>query len=187
LEKLGIGYIRVSEVGGRGDYLISPELQRHAIETFAARRGIRLVGEIQDIDKSGRSFTKRRVDEAIDGIRAGEYRYVILWKWSRWGRNLKESLIHLSQIEEVGGIVRAATEDFDPDTTMGRFARDQMLLLAQLQSDMIADGWKELQAKRRRDGLPHTGGKRWGYDYDRRAGYTPNPEQARLLASAYEQ
>lgn len=184
-ERRGVAYIRVSAVMGRGEELISPELQRHSIDTFAEREGIKIVGEIPDIDRSGRSFTKRRVSEAIEAIKAGEYQYVILWKWSRWGRNLRESLIHLAAVEEAGGIVRAATEDFDPQTTMGRFTRDQMLLIAQLQSDMISDGWKETQAKRRRDGLPHTGGKRWGYLYDKRTGYTPDPELAPILLDAY--
>jgi site-specific DNA recombinase len=187
VEKVGVGYIRVSGVGGRGDDLISPEIQRHAIERFAAREGIRIVAEIRDIDRSGRSFTKRRADEAIEGIRNGRWGYVVLWNWSRWGRNLKESLLHLQQVEEAGGFVRSATEDLDPDTTVGRFTRDQMLLVAQLQSDMVSDGWKEVQAKRRRDGLPHTGAKRWGYDYDKRTGFTPHPGQAQVLAGAYEQ
>jgi DNA invertase Pin-like site-specific DNA recombinase len=166
--------------------LISPELQRHAIDTFAEREGIKVVAEIPDIDKSGRSFTKRRVTEVIEAIKAGEYRYVILWKWSRWGRNLRESLIHLAAVEEAGGTVRAATEDFDPQTTMGRFTRDQMLLIAQLQSDMISDGWRETQDRRRREGLPHTSAPRWGYQYNKRAGYTVDRELEPILKDAYE-
>jgi DNA invertase Pin-like site-specific DNA recombinase len=187
LDKRGLGYVRVSEVGGRGDELISPELQEHAIETFAAREGIKIVYWMYDIDRSGRVFTKRHVGDAAQGVRDGNWRVVVLWKWSRWGRNLRESLIYLAQVEdEAGGLVRAATEDFDPTTTIGRFSRSQMLLIAELQFDMISDGWKETQAKRRRDGLPHTAAPRWGYLYDKRAGYTPHPEHGPILKDAYE-
>lgn len=181
-----VAYLRVSAVMGRGDELISPELQRFEIDTFAARNGFTVVHEIQDIDKSGRSFTKRRVGEVIEGINQGKWRYVLLWKWSRWGRNLQQSLLYLAMIEQAGGIVRAATEDFDPTTTMGKFTRDQMLLIAELQSNQISDSWRETHAKRRRDGLPHSGQKRFGYDYTRATGYIPNPDQARALADAYE-
>ncbi|MEV4417295.1 recombinase family protein [Catellatospora sp. NPDC049609] len=180
-----VAYIRVSAVMGREE-LISPELQLHEIGAFCKRHNLDLVHVIHDIDKSGRSFTKRHVGEAVGGIQSGRWSHVVLWKWSRWGRNLLGSLVHLATVEQAGGVVRAATEDFDPTTTMGKFTRDQMLLIAELQSNQIGDGWKETQAKRRRDGLPHTGGERFGYSYSRAAGYTPNLEEAELLRDAYE-
>ncbi|GAA4263918.1 recombinase family protein [Dactylosporangium darangshiense] len=181
-----MAYIRVSKVGGRDDDLLSPELQRHAIDQLAAREGITIAEEFQDLDKSGRDFTKRSVAKIIQGIRDGKWKYVVLWKWSRWGRNMRESQIHLGLVEDAGGIVRAATEDFDPATTMGRFTRDQMLLIAQLQSDMIGDGWREVHAKRRRDKLPHGGGPRFGYTYSKRNGYEIKEDEALLLKNAYE-
>jgi len=171
---------------GRGDDMISPEIQRDAIDSYAARNNIEIVAEIPDIDRSGRSFTKRRVNEVIEGINDGRWEYVLLYKWSRWGRNLKSSLIHLSAVEAAGGVVRAATEDFDPTTTMGRFTRDQMLLIAELQSNQIADAWRDTHTMRRREGLPHDGKTRWGYDYAKGPGYTVHDEQGPVLADAYE-
>lgn len=183
--KRALAYIRVSAVMGREE-MISPELQRYEIDQCAARTGLDIVGEISDIDKSGRSFTKRRVAEAIEAIKNDAYHHVILWKWSRWGRNLRESLVHLAQVEAAGGIVRAATEDFDQSTSVGRFTRDQMLLIAQLQSDQISDSWKETQAKRRRDGLPHSGAPRLGYTYTKGIDYVPDPEWQEEVANAYK-
>lgn len=186
-DKRMLGYIRVSDVGGRGDDLISPEIQEYSIETLADREGLTIVAWLYDLDKSGRNFTKRRVVETAQGVRDGLWKIVALWKWSRWGRNMKQSLVYLSLVEDdARGIVRAATEDFNPKTSVGKFSRNQMLLIAELQSDMISDGWKEVQAKRRRDGLPHTGGPRFGYDYDKRTGYTLNKEQGKVLRNAYE-
>ncbi len=185
-EKQGVGYIRVSKVGDRGDDLISPELQQHAIETWSVNHGVRITKWIIELDESGRSFARRKVAEIVADIKAGRYQYVVLWKWSRWGRNMRESQIYLGQAEEVGGIVRAATEDFfDPTTTMGRFSRDQMLLVAQLQSDMLSDSWKEVHERRRRLGLPHTGMKHWGYIYENKS-YRPDPDFSPILANAYE-
>lgn len=188
-----VAYIRVSAVGDRGEDLISPELQRFEIDQYAARKNLEVVAEVRDIDKSGRSFTKRRVAQVIEAIRAGEYQTVILWKWSRWGRNLRESLIHLATVETAGGTVRAATEDFDPSTSVGRFTRDQMLLIAQLQSDQIGDSWRETHAKRRRDGLPHITHQRFGYRYakgSKKEGtvsrYEKEEHEAKALKDAYE-
>lgn len=186
-DRRAVGYIRVSKVGSRGDDLISPELQKHSIQALADRDGLTVVYWIYDIDESGRSFTKRHVGDVCQGVRDKTWRYAILWKWSRWGRDLRESLIYLSYVEdEAGGLVRAATEDFDPTTSIGRFSRSQMLLIAQLQSDMISDGWKETHERRRRNGLPHTGRYRWGYQYDKRAGYTIDRELEPVVRGAYE-
>ncbi|MEV1109983.1 recombinase family protein [Micromonospora sp. NPDC049751] len=182
----GVGYIRVSKVGDRGDDLISPEIQEYSILEFERKEGIRVVCFVYDIDRSGRDFTKRQVAWITQGIREGQWKYAVLWKWSRWGRNMRESQVYLAHVESEGGEVRAATEDFDPKTTMGRFTRDQMLLIAQLQSDMASDGWKEAHAKRRRDGLPHSGTPRFGYTYDRKTGYIPDPETKDVLKAAYE-
>src|SRR5689334_16462611 len=103
-----VGYVRVSKAR---EEMISPELQRHQIERFAVTRGMQVVAIVEDLDETGRSFTRRKVAAMVDAIESGEYSAVILWKWSRWGRNLLDSLIYLAQIERAGGSVHAATED----------------------------------------------------------------------------
>jgi len=168
--------------------MISPEIQEDAIGSYAARNGMRVVATIPDIDKSGRSFTKRRVHEVIEGIQEGRWTHVLLWKWSRWGRNLQQSLVYLEAVKRAGGVVHAATEDFDERTSVGRFTRDQMLLIAEFQSNQIADGWRETHNMRRKAGLPSGGGARWGYFYPAPDGskrYVLDPEKAPVFEDAY--
>lgn len=156
-------YSRVSKVGER-DELISPELQQRTHREYAARNDIELIDPpIVDLDETGRSFEKRKIKDIIAGIERGDAVGVLLWKWSRWGRNLLQSKIYLAAVEAAGGEVRAATEDFDASTTVGRFTRDQMLLIAELLSNQISDGWKEVQARRRDLGLTHGGPPPFGY------------------------
>lgn len=185
MDQRGVAYIRVSKVGDRGDDLLSPELQEHSIRVFAEREGIEIVDVVPDIDKSGRSFARRRVGQIIEDIKAGRYKYVLLWKWSRWGRNMRQSQLFLGMVEDAGGVVRASTEDYDTSTSIGKFTRDQMLLIAQLQSDQISDGWKEVQERRRRLGLPTSGRPRFGYKSAKDA-YLIDPITAPYLKDAYE-
>lgn len=154
-------YIRVST---EREEMQSPENQLFACEQYATRHGIAVIGEpVQDLDLTGRDFTKRQITAIIERIRRSEADVVLVWKWSRFGRNNLESQINIRELEQAGGRLIAVTEDFDTDTTHGKFSRDNMLLVADLQSGMIGDGWKDAHANRHRNKLPHTGQPRFGY------------------------
>ena len=61
-------------------------------------------------------------------------------------------------------------------------------MLAELQSfeaERIGEQWRETHAHRRARGLPHNGGPRLGYVYEKGAGYTPDPDTAPVLRDLY--
>lgn len=180
---VAVAYTRVST---KREEMISPELQAHEQNKYAAEHKIPIVDRVEDLDLSGRDFARRSVDYIIQGIREGRWNTVLLWKWSRWGRNLLESRLYLAEVEQAGGNVIAVTEDFDTTTSMGKFSRDQMLLVAELQSNQISEGWKAAHDNRRRNGLPHTTAPRFGYAYTKEKGYVPDPKTAPALKSCYE-
>ncbi|WWM23380.1 recombinase family protein [Streptomyces sp. B21-104] len=154
-------YIRVSTAR---DDMISPELQQFQGETLAAKEDMQLVGKpITDLGKTGRSFGERQISKIIGMAEREEFDVLILWVWSRFGRNMKDSLTNLDRLTELGIEVRAVKEDFDGRTNIGRFAIRQMLNIAELFSDQQADVWKESIARRRRKGLPHANQGRFGY------------------------
>jgi site-specific DNA recombinase len=173
-------------VGDRGDDLISPDLQIRDMDAFAKREGIQVVDRIIDLDQTGRHFEKRSVKLIIDRIAAGEADGVLVWKWSRWGRNLLQSKIYIAKVEQVGGIVRAATEDFDPDTTMGKFTRDQLLLIEELKSNQIGDDWKAVQRRRIDLGLPAGGAPPLGYARNGGGPFVPDPVYGPVIREMYE-
>lgn len=161
MQKRAITYIRVST---EREEMQSPENQLYACVEYAKRHGLRTIGEpVQDLDLTGRSFAKRSIAEIIERVRAGEADTVLVWKWSRFGRNNLESQINIRELEKAGGHLIAVTEDFDTTTEHGRFARNNMLLVAELQAGIIGSTWKDTHANRHRNGLPHTGQPRFGY------------------------
>lgn len=185
-------YVRVSHVGDReGDNFITVENQIIHCQRYADQNDIEIVGIEQDLNLSGKSFAKRKVARMIDEVRRGQYEVVIVWKWHRWGRNLRDSMIHMALLEEkeVGGTLIAATEPVDVTTPTGVFTRTQFLAMAQLQLDQIREGWKDAHAARLRKGLPHGGGARFGYTYDKTLPvdqkFQPHPVQFEALREAY--
>lgn len=153
-------YIRVSL---EREEMYSPEQQLFACEQFAKAEGIDIIDVVQDLDESGRNFAKRKIAQIIERVENDEAQVVIVWKWNRFGRNNLKSQINLAALEEVGGQLRAATEDFDTSTSAGKFSRDQMLLIADFQGNLIGDGWKDAHSRRRRNDQPHHGRQQFGY------------------------
>jgi site-specific DNA recombinase len=191
-----IPYIRVSAVMGRGDDLISPEVQLDTIKKWAEREQVRLLPHVTDLDKSGREAMKRQIGSTIERVRNGEAQGIAVWKVSRWGRNLIDSMLNIHELQEANGAIGSATENLDDiETPMGKFSLTQMLAIAQLQSDQIGETWTNIHDFRRGKGLPHTGGERFGYLFngdvkgtDRpELVYTPNPLTAPWLAKAYRE
>lgn len=180
-----IAYLRVSQIGKR-KRVISPELQMHEIVTAATAAGRRIVDVIPDINQSGTKFASRRIVETTEAIKRGEYREVWAWKWSRIGRNTRESLNYIHAIEDAGGKVEAATERFDTTKGIGRLGRGMQLQFAEFQADLIGEGYKETHEHRRRAGLPHTSAPRFGYRYKPGTGYEIHKAEADPLKKAYE-
>ncbi|MER5443856.1 recombinase family protein [Streptomyces sp. NPDC002790] len=175
-KKRGVIYVRVSIA--RAD-MISPELQITAAQKLADANDIDVVIEpIMDLGESGREFEDRKISEIKEMARNKEFDVLILWIWSRFGRNLRESLQHLDDLLAYGIEVRAAHEDFDGKTTIGRFAIAQMLNIAELESNQKSDMWKSAIERRKNRGLPHGSAARGKFGYYR-CDTCPPPEKGK--------
>lgn len=183
-----VAYIRVSKIGKRTN-IKSPTIQLNEIVANAKARNLRIVKIVFDLNVSGQNFDREALNEVLSDLQAGQYRHVSLWAWSRWGRNLLGSLTMIAKVEDLGGYVESATEPFDASTVWGEFNRDQALLQAQFQGKMIGKTWKSVHSTRRENQLPHSGRKKFGYDYDtsdeRDRHYVLNEAEAEALEACY--
>ncbi|WP_235482187.1 recombinase family protein [Streptomyces roseoverticillatus] len=177
-KKRGVIYVRVSTA--RPD-MISPELQVDSGRKLADANDIELAMDpIMDLGESGRGFEDREIGRIKEMARNKEFDVLILWIWSRFGRNLKESLQHLDDLLAYGIEVRAAHEDFDGKTTIGRFAIAQMLNIAELESNQKSDMWKATIERRKNRGLPHGAATRGKFGYYR-CDSCPPPEAGKPM------
>lgn len=181
-----LALIRVSK---ERDGMTSPEVQAHAIATFAAANGITIVDTVEGIDESGsraKSAWWPRLDQAIDRMRSGEIDVILVWRFSRTARHRLRWAVALDSVDSLGGAILSATEPIDSHTASGRFARGMLGELNAYQADLISEGWKETAARRVRAGKPASGRGRLGYVRDSAADtYTPDPETGPLVAELY--
>ncbi|TYK47191.1 recombinase family protein [Actinomadura decatromicini] len=157
--KPAIGYIRVSTAR---EEMISPEIQEKSIREWATRNNRTIVDIIVDLDKSGRNF-KRRVQEAVEGIRDGRAKEILVYKFSRFGRQRHGWAVHLDLVESAKGELISTTEEVDARTAAGKFTRGMLAEVAAFESDRASEQWIDTLEWRLSRGLPKTGGPRWGY------------------------
>ncbi|WP_433444652.1 recombinase family protein [Nonomuraea sp. CA-141351] len=170
-----IGYVRVSMMLGEK---ISPEIQMDAIRACAARKGYYIPdgewprgGWIIELDVTGRNFN-RDIKIAVEAIEHGKAYAIIVWEFSRFGRDREGNPIHLGRIERAGGELLSATEEVDARTPSGRLARGIHFEFAAYYSDLVGARWGEAFQNRLKRGLPPLGGNYFGY---MRRGRQPHP------------
>lgn len=180
-----IALIRVSK---ERDGTTSPDVQRHAIETYAAQHGITVIDWVEGIDESGsrrRSAWWARLDQAISRVEQHEADTIIVWKFSRVARNRLKWATALDRVDVAGGTLESATEPSD-QSPAGEFQRGILGEMNQYQARLIGEGWKETHARRLREGKPATGRHRFGYIRDREADtYTIDEALAPTVRAMY--
>jgi DNA invertase Pin-like site-specific DNA recombinase len=176
-------YVRVSKA--RED-MISPEIQVDECRRYADAKGYEVVAIEEDLHKSGRDFAKRKIDKMIQAVKDGQYSIIVVWKWSRWGRNTVTAKVNIKLLNEAGGVLESATEPIDTTGAVGKFSLTMLLAIAELESDQKSEVWRNVQANRLKYGKPGDGVPRFGYAYDGKT-FRVDPETGPWLASAYRQ
>ncbi len=165
--KRAIIYVRVSRYRDK-DEKISPELQIEACTTLAEREGMVIVDVLQNLNLSGKYFAKRQIEQIIQRVARGEADVVLVWRWSRFGRDATLSSYNIKRLERAGGEIRAAKEDIDTSSSGGRLGRNTHLVVAEYEVDRSRESWMETHDHRRRRGVTHDGQLRFGYGKCRR-------------------
>ncbi|WP_434922905.1 recombinase family protein [Glutamicibacter sp. PAEs-4] len=164
---------------------ISLELQEDAGRRYAVQAGYVVVGVESDHGISGRTWKRPAVLRVMKMIEDQQAEVIILWKWSRLSRARLDWAVAIDKVEAAGGRIESATEQVDVSTSTGRFARGMLAEFAAFESERIGDTWKEAHRRRVEQGIPATGKKRFGYEYDRATGFTPHPVEGPILQECY--
>lgn len=148
-------YRRVSALMGRGgDDFHSPELQTAAMRRHIAGLGLREVDQVEDLDVSGRTFSRAGLDQIRAMVEAGRVDAIAVYDLSRLGRNAGEALRFIRWLREHRVEIISTVEKID-GTPEGQFILTQFLALAELYSNQVGRRWSEVIAHRARQGHHH--------------------------------
>ena len=179
-------YIRVSRVGDRDeDRLRSPDWQREAIRRAAEVEGYEVSWYEPELDVSGSKAKRPILDAILADMRAGRLGGIIVAKLDRLSRMKPRDRVALFEdVEELGGLVLSASEQLDPSTPEGRFARDVFLGVARMQWEKYAEGFANAKAEAMKAGAT-IGPTPFGYQRGAGGVLEPDPIDGPVVTEAF--
>ena len=136
------GYIRVSQVAGRGgEQFISPSVQREEIEAWTSSNGA-VIGEIfEELDESGGRADRPLLEQAIGRVEGSESAGIIVAKLDRFGRSLLDGLSAIARIEEAGGTFISVQDGFDLGTSTGKLVLRILFSIGEWELERTRRNW----------------------------------------------
>jgi site-specific DNA recombinase len=116
-------------------------MQRERIEAHAAAKGYVIVDWQEDLDQPGSRLERPGLQAAIEAVEAGVADGIIVAKLDRFARSLVDAVSAIQRITAAEGQLISVEDGFDSSTSMGRFARDMLIRLGELELDRIREDW----------------------------------------------
>lgn len=130
-------YIRYSSENQRDGY--SVEYQLDECMKYINDHDMIFVKAYVDEAVSGKSTDNRNsFFEMINDVKRGDYDAVVVYKYSRFARNLVEATLYRQQIEKAGAQLISAMERIDDSTPEGRMMRNIIMVMDEYYSDNLA-------------------------------------------------
>jgi len=176
------GYGRVSDEGGRGDKLRSPELQTNTMEAFCRAEGIDLDEVVIEVDQQGsKTYESVELERLIRRLEAGELDYIVVPRLDRISRLKARQRAEL--VERIGDErLLSATEPSDVTTPEGRFIRELFFSLARMEWEQKAGNFEAAKRHAIAAGVSVAKRPAFGLAFDSKHRYVPGPDAGTLVA-----
>lgn len=187
-QRRGVGYLRVSRVGGReGESFISVDEQRKKITALAKSQGVKLVDWQTDLDQSGGKYERPGFQAALAAVENGDADVVVVAYLNRFARSTGDLSTAVERLTAAGGGLLAA----DPitDTTNANpyavFTRNIFASLAQLELEVARENWRTAQSNAIERGISITNAAPLGLRFDATHRLEPDPETCDVIPELY--
>lgn len=178
-------YIRVSTTRQDQEGYSIP-LQKERLIAYCKAKGWVVAGIFIDPGHSGSSLDRPGIVSLVEGIEAGKFDVVLVYKLDRLSRSQKDTLTLIEDIFMANNVdFVSMQESFDTTTIYGRAMVGILSVFAQMERGMITERTLMGRAGRAEEGLWHGGGTEpIGYDYID-GELVVNKEEARQVVAVY--
>jgi len=135
-----------------------PEMQERELVEYAKRRNWRLYKIYSDKGVSGATEKRPALDALLDDCRRRKIAFVVVWKFDRFARSLKQLLTALELFRELGIGFVSCTEAIDTSLPHGEMLFQIIGAIAQWERCLIAErvkaGLQHARSQGKRLGRP---------------------------------
>ena len=165
MKKVAI-YVRVSTARQDQEGYSIP-LQKERLFAFCKAKGWVVAGLFVDPGHSGSSLDRPGITKLVEGVEAGKFDVVLVYKLDRLSRSQKDTLYLIEDIFMANNTdFVSMQESFDTGTIYGRAMVGILSVFAQMERETITERTLMGRAGRAEEGLWHGGGTDpIGYDY----------------------
>lgn len=153
------------------------------------------------INDHGFVFEKAYIDEAVSGkstnnrdaffsllsdVKNGLYDVVIVYKYSRFARNLMEATLYRQQIEKHGAKLISAMERIDDSTPEGRMMRNIIMTMDEYYSDNLSTFVQSSMYTAAKQGKYLGGSPPYGFQINEKGEFVENKAEADIVRRVFE-
>lgn len=138
--KKAIAYYRVSSLSQKEN--TSLENQKQQIRDYALRNNIKIISEFRDV-ASGGTINRDGFKEAMNFIQNNPVDIFMVWKYDRAHRNLKETLIFVDELKDIGADYISVHQNIDTATPQGKMFFQMVCSINEFEKEIIRDRCRE--------------------------------------------
>lgn len=178
-------YIRYSSENQRDGFSI--EYQSDECRKYIAEQGFTFIKEYIDEAVSGKSTANRAAFfELLADVKSGLYDVVIVYKYSRFARNLMEATLYRQQIEKAGAKLVSAMERIDDSTPEGRMMRNIIMTMDEYYSDNLSTFVLSSMYTAAKSGKFLGGRFPYGYTVDENGRFVADEKEAAIVRRVFD-
>jgi DNA invertase Pin-like site-specific DNA recombinase len=135
-------------MGGRsGPELHTLRVQRATIERAAAARGGDRSDAGTQLNRSGADRSRPQFRAALERLTSREVDAMVVWKVSRFARDLTQARVDIDAILEAGADLVAGDEPFDTSSPQGRLMLNMLLSFAEYEREVLGEQFEVIKER----------------------------------------
>ena len=136
-------YVRVSTAsktaqGDSNNYVQNPEIQEQPLRELIAQRGW-TTHRVYSDRASGAKERRPGIDALMTDARRGQFDAVIVWRFDRFARSVKQLILALEEFQALGIDFISHQEALDTSTPMGKAMFTVIAAMAELERSIIRE------------------------------------------------